>query len=191
MAITGDEGTVLSVDAAPYYPTSLWKEPMNIMVYNDGVPSMTLATEKDCYDVLHGIDDETLDQFFPPDAEEAYELEVTEIFVREMVTLAFLEEREELARRTFCHLKKRWEVRRAAGPSGRPRPATHMIIPVNRTVKVCFPQTTALAFHKVDRRSAALRERVTSFRTARRIEPRHVKTTAGPQRPILQPRKNS
>jgi hypothetical protein len=150
---------------------------------------MTLRTEKDRYDILQGIDDEALDEVFPPDAEEAFELETTEAFVREMATLAMMEEREELARRSFRNYEKRWEVRRAAGPSGRPRPAMHLILPVVHNAKVHRPDTTALAFHHMSgRRFLKPHER---SKLEKRAYSRRTQMTVPPPRPIVQPRKHS
>lgn len=179
----------LSVDAAPFHPFGLWRDPVNICIYNDGEPTMTLVTEKDRYDILQGINDEALDDVFPPDAEEAFELETTEAFVREMATLAMLEEREEQARRTFLHYEKRWEVRRAAGPSGRPRPAMHLILPVVHNVKIYRPDTTALAFHHITGRRFV--EQYERSKLEKRVCSRRTKATSAPPRPIVQPRKNS
>jgi hypothetical protein len=180
----------LSVDAAPFHPSGLlWGDPVNICIYNEGEPTMTLVTEKDRRDILQGIDDEALDEAFPPDAEEAFELETTEAFVQEMATLAMLEEREEQARRTFRHYEKRWEVRRAAGPSGRPRPAMHLILPVIHDVKIHRPDTTTLAFHQMPgRRFVQHYER---SKLEKRVCSRRTKVAAPPPRPIVQPRKNS
>lgn len=188
MAISSNEKSCLSVDAAPFYPSGFCSAP--IMVYNDGQPSMTCGSEKDLVDILHGIDDEALDAFFPPDAEEAYELESAEVFVQEMATLAMLEEREERARRTMSHLEKRWEVRRAAGLMGRPRPAMHVIEPVQHNVVKIHPsKVTTLSFHRcMDRRSMARLERMQC--AAKCMTPR-AKVATMPIRPIVQPRKNS
>jgi hypothetical protein len=188
MAISSNEKSCLSVDAAPFFPSGFCSEPLNIMVYNDGQPSMTCGSEKDLNDILHGIDDEALDAFFPPDAGEAFELESTEVFVREMATLAMLEELEERARRTMCHLEKRWEVRRAAGLAGRPRPAMHAIEPVKHNVKIHPSNVTTLSFHRMDRRSMSRLAR--SVYVTTRNQPR-LKVATAPIRPIVQPRKNS
>jgi hypothetical protein len=188
MAISSNEKSCLSVDAAPFYPSGFCSEPVNIMVYNDGQPSMTCGSEKDLNDLLRGIDDEALDECFPPDAEEAYELESAEVFVKEMATLAMLEEREERARRTMSHLEKRWEVRRAAGLAGRPRPAMHAIEPVHHNVKIHPSKVTTLSFHRMDRRSLSRLERLKC--ATKCIQPR-AKVATAPIRPIVQPRKNS
>lgn len=183
-----DEGSTLSADAAPFHPMY---EPMNIAIYNDGVPSMTLTTEKDRHDLLYGIEDQALDEQFPPDAEDAYELEAAEAFVMEMVNLAMLEEREERARNTFFHIQKRWEVRRAAGPSGRPRPAMNLIVPVNHSSKHPAINIKALVPHAHHYRALANDRTQGVKMTQQRIEPRLTRTMAMPQRPIQQPRKNS
>jgi hypothetical protein len=98
-------------------------EPINVAIYNDGVPSMTLVSEEEISEILHGIQDEALDEGFPPTAEEAYEMEAAVTFVEFMSWLAHLEEREEQARTSFNHVQKRWEARRSEGLIGRPRPA--------------------------------------------------------------------
>ena len=180
----------LSIDATPFHPSRyLWCDPVNICIYNDGEPTMTLCTEKDRHDILQGIDDEALDEVFPPDAEEAFELETTEAFVREMATLSMLEDREEQARHTFCHYEKRWEVRRAAGPSGRPRPAMHLILPVVHNAKIYRPDTTTLAFHQISGRR--FEQQYERSKLEKRACCRRIKIAAPPPRPIVQPRKHS
>merc|ERR1712232_236413 len=81
-------------------------------------------------DVLRSIDDEAIDEAYPPTAQEAAELEAVELFVELMATLAHLEEREE---RTRFHpdrpgLGKRWMSRREL--VGKPHPAKHSVQPV-------------------------------------------------------------
>lgn len=188
MAISSNEKSCLSVDAAPFYPSGFCTEPLNIMVYNDGLPSMTCGSERDLNDILHGIDDEALDQFFPPDAEEAYEMESAEDFVKEMATLAMLEEREERARRTLSHLQKRWEVRRSTGLTGRPRPAMHGIDPAKHNVKIHPSKVTTLAFHRMDHRAMS---RLDRLKVVAMRSPTRMKVASAPIRPIVQPRKNS
>ena len=48
---------------------------------------------------------------FSPSIEDAAELDATYEFLRTMVDLSYLEEREEKARNGFSHVKKRWESR--------------------------------------------------------------------------------
>ena len=132
MCPSDEEGSTLSAEASPFHPKAS-VEPM-IAIYNDGVPTMTCESNRS--DILHGIEDQALDEHFPPDAEEAYELEAAEAFVCEMANLAMLEEREERYRENFSCFQKRWEVRRAEGPSGRPKPAMHLIVPVVHQAKL-------------------------------------------------------
>lgn len=181
-----DEGSTLSADAVPFHP---YYEPVNIVIYNDGVPSMMLTSEQDRFDLLHGIEDQALDDQFPPDAEDAFELEAAEAFVMEMANLAILEELEEKSRRTFCHLQKRWEVRRAAGPTGRPRPAMHLIVPVHHSTVKKSTQQFAIVHHTHHR--LMTHEKTLATKSAQRIDPRVTKSTVMYKRPIQQPRKNS
>lgn len=185
--------STLSANAHPFHPTETcvdmhMHEPINIAIYNDGVPSMTLSSEKDRFDILHGIEDQALDDEFPPDAGEAAELEAAEAFVIEMVNLAILEEREERARSGFVHIQKRWEVRRAAGPSGRPRPAMNLIVPANHAPKHSNVKSLVPFSHQSQRtvvHEARMRNE------SQRIEPRHTKNSSMNHRPIIQPRKQN
>jgi hypothetical protein len=180
-----DEGSTLSADAAPFHP---YYEPVNLCIYNGGVPSLVFTSEKDRWDILHGIQDQTLDEQFPPDAEEAFELEAAEAFVMEMVHLAILEEREEKARFTLGQFQKRWEVRRAMGPTGRPRPAMHLIEPACHTNKN-HRQTKALVTYSHHHGNHNERRRIEAMKTSQRMEPRLTKCVM-PPRPIVQPRKH-
>jgi hypothetical protein len=133
--------SLLSPNAAAFHP---FYEPVNVAIYNDGVPSMTLVSEEEVCEILHGIQDEALDEGFPPTAADAAELEAVAAFVECMAMLAYMEEREEEARLTFCHIKKRWEVRRSEGlqlASRRtePRNAKH-IAGARRSVPIVQPR---------------------------------------------------
>lgn len=99
---------------------------VNSIIYNDGVPS--LAFQGSSHQFLQTIQDEALDEAFPPDAQDAAELEAVEFFVEMMATLSFLEEKEEATRAEHSGLKKRWEARREL--VGRPKPAKHLVKPV-------------------------------------------------------------
>jgi hypothetical protein len=112
---------VLSPLAKPFHP--LIGQDVNSIIYNDGVPS--LAFQGSPSQFLHTIEDETLDEAFPPSAEEAAELEAVEIFVEMMATLSYLEEKEEAARAVHAGLKKRWEARREL--VNRPKLAKHLV----------------------------------------------------------------
>lgn len=189
--------SVLSADAAPYHPSSYY-EPINIAIYNDGVPSMTLMSESDRYDILHGIPDEALDEgCFPLDATDAAELEAMEAFVAEMANLSFLEEREEQARQSFNHIKKRWEVRRQSGLSVRgPRPAMNLIIPTTHHLKTppALQEHHALILYSHSQHALEEKMRAKEVLTVSkaRMEPRLTKNANNKiRRPIQQPRKDS
>jgi hypothetical protein len=148
-------------------------------IYNNGVPSLVLTTEQDIYDILHGIEDPL--ECFPPDAQEAAELEACEAFVETMAMLALLEEAEEQARHHFCHIRKRWEVRRQRGLIGRPKPAQHLVR--TKPHLRCAVQERSLI-----KAAPALHKTMT-------FAPMRVKPMARPppvmHRPIQQPRKHS
>lgn len=116
----------LNAGAAPFHPSN---EPINICIYNDGRPSLTLVSDIDRYQILHNIEDQALDEAFPPSAQDSAELELVEIFVGLLAELDFMEEYEENNRRTFSGFSRRWEVRRVSGLQDRPRPALHSIKP--------------------------------------------------------------
>lgn len=111
----------LSANAAPFHPYTFCD--VNATIYNDGLPSMIM----DAKDVVHGIQDEALDEEFPPDAQEAAELEAVEVFVEILAQLSLLEDMEERSRVDFHHIKKRWEARRQEGLKTRPRAAKEML----------------------------------------------------------------
>jgi hypothetical protein len=183
-ALMDTMGSQLNADAPPFHPMY---EPVNLAIFNDGVPSMTLPSEADRAKILHGIEDEAIDENFPPDAEDAAELEEAEAFVLEMAQLALLEEREERARSGFVHIKKRWEVRRAAGPRGRPHPAMNLIVPVDH-----FPKhqnvKTIVPFSQVHRMMVQ-EDKMRTHEIKRNVEPRRIKTAVSHRQPIQQPRK--
>jgi hypothetical protein len=119
--------SVLSPLAAPFHPQAFY-EPVNLAIFNDGVPSFMFQAGQESR-LLHGITDDALDEAFPPDACDAAELEATEFFVSLMSNLAFLEEREEAARsEDHAGLKKRWAARREL--IGRPKPPKNLVHPV-------------------------------------------------------------
>lgn len=81
------------------------------------------ATEHDFLASM--ITDETLDEAFPPTAQDAAELEAVEFFVALMANLDELEEQDYAIRSLRMGMKKRWEVRR--GLVGKPRAAMNRI----------------------------------------------------------------
>jgi hypothetical protein len=116
----------LSASAKPFHPYT-FGDPVNSMIYNDGVPSMVMGSKDGMSQILHGIQDEALDEEFPPDAQEAAELEAVEIFVEMMAQLSLLEEMEERSRVDFHHIKKRWESRRQEGLKTRPHAPRNLV----------------------------------------------------------------
>jgi hypothetical protein len=116
-----------NANAAPFHPGAGYETYIDMCIYNDGHPSLTMTTHHDVNELLHGIQDEALDENFPPNAIDAAELDAMEDFVETLAILQLLEEREERARNGFCHIKKRWEARRAQGLIGRPHPARHLV----------------------------------------------------------------
>jgi hypothetical protein len=117
----------LSADAPAFHPFCEYEAP-EFCIFNDGVPSLVMPSERDLVDLLHGIQENGLDEF-PLDAVQAAELEDVEAFVELLAMLAFMEDQEEDMRSSFAGFKKRWESRRAEGLVGRPRAATHRVVP--------------------------------------------------------------
>jgi hypothetical protein len=116
----------LSASAKPFHPYT-FHDPVNSMIYNDGIPSMVMGSKDGMSQILHGIQDDALDEEFPPDAQEAAELEAVEIFVEMMAQLSLLEEMEESSRVDFHHIKKRWECRRQEGLKSRPHAPRNLV----------------------------------------------------------------
>ena len=113
--------SVLSPLAHPFHP--IMGEDPNPAIYNNGIPTLTIQGLSES-EFLHTIQDEALDEAFPPNAEEAAELEAVEVFVDLMARLAFLEEKEEATRTVHAGLKKRWEARRELVKT---RPPKHLV----------------------------------------------------------------
>lgn len=149
---------------------------------------MTLVSEEEVCEILHGIQDDALDEGFPPTASEAAELEAVADFVRSMAIMAYYEEREERARLTFWG--KRWEVRRSEGLQGRPRPARHTVEPIMHLPRSSLNTTAIVPFTM--HRYIELKTRHQEF-AERHREPRNMKHIAGARKtmPLVQPRKNS
>jgi hypothetical protein len=106
----------LRFEATPFHPmTMMMCQPLEFAIFNDGVPSMMATCEAEISEIVHGIQDDALDEGFPPDAQEAAELEEVDLYNEMQALLILMEEREEDARSGFKHLMKRWEVRRRQG----------------------------------------------------------------------------
>jgi len=123
-------GHVLSPLAEAFHPMhyvqTMMYEPVNLAIYNDGVPSLSVPGEFES-ELLHGIQDEAIDENFPPDAREAAEMEAAETFVEMLALFSILEEREEQTRENFVGFTKRWESRREEGLLSRPRPPKNSV----------------------------------------------------------------
>ncbi|CAB9520335.1 expressed unknown protein [Seminavis robusta] len=177
---------LLSPLATPFQPAF---GSSNAVVFNDGVPCMV----EDIHDVIQGYQDETLDESFPPSAQEAAELEAVETFVDIMATLSLLEEREEKARSSFCHVKKRWEARRVDGLVGKPHPAFHSVNSVKRNSGKQLKTTDLVPFLLSAAPNTALLQN--QQRTQARDEYRRMRaenkarSTHQQPRPLQQPRK--
>ncbi|KAL3912088.1 MAG: hypothetical protein SGILL_007024 [Bacillariaceae sp.] len=177
--------SVLSPFAKPFHP---FMKEVNSVIYNDGIPSLSFQGSDS--DFLHSIQDEALDEAFPPSAEEAAELEAVEIFVEMMANFAYMEAREEAARSVHAGLKKRWEARREL--KGRPKPAMHLIKPVIHIQPstagtkdlISYDHSNVLEEHRMRQRGQA--------RMARLAYPKKYSKGMGHhQKPIQQPRKQN
>ena len=174
---------VLSPQATAFTPSF---EPVNLAIFNDGVPAMSFQPGHES-ELLHGIPDDAIDEAFPPTAEEAAELEAAEYFVSLMANLAFLEEREEATRSVHAGLKKRWEARREL--VGRPRLPKHLVHSVPHG-EPRLADSNSLVVH--DHAHEVLENRMRAKESSRMAKPRVTKKVAkGPvQKPIQQPRKH-
>ena len=128
--------SVLSPLAVPFHP--VMGEIAYPTIFNNGIPSMVVSsTEHDFLATM--ITDETLDEAFPPTAQDAAELEAVEFFVALMANLELLEEQEEATGSLHTAIKKRWEARR--GLAGKPRS------PMNRIKHVSHGEPSLVENH--------------------------------------------
>ena len=177
--------SVLSPLAQPFHP--IMGDVVHPTIFNDGVPSLMFAGSK--AEFLQSFTDETLDEAFPPTAEDAAELEDVDFFVNLMANLAVLEEKEEAARSLHAGLKKRWEARR--GLHGKPRAAKHLVQRVNHGEPhlldskevVIHDPTPLLVEHR-------MRAQENSKMTKPLFKQKVANNNFGHKRPIQQPRKN-
>jgi hypothetical protein len=118
--------SILSPLASPFQPSlSMMAIDDYGAIYSDGVPTAIAVGGE--YEILHNIQDEAIDEAFPPSAEEAAELEAVENFIDILATLSLLEEREEAARESFVGVHKRWSARRKDGLINHPRSPKHIV----------------------------------------------------------------
>jgi hypothetical protein len=181
---------LLSPLAKPFQPA--FGSPTAV-VCNDGLPSMVGL---DIHAIVQGYQDEALDENFPPSAQEAAELEAVEMFVDILATLSMLEDREERARSSFCHVQKRWEARREDGLKGKPKPAKHLVDSVNHhhhdTTTKQLKTTDLVPFAHTNREllaAALLQSRQQTRAESRRSTNPKVKSNQQQPRPLQQPRK--
>ena len=112
---------LLSPLAAPFHPRGRGEEEFGF-VYNNGMPCASFVSGE--HEVLQNIEEDNLDDAFPPDASEAAELDAVQDFVGIMSYLGLCEEQEERSRQDYSHaFRKRWSARREEGLHGRPHPA--------------------------------------------------------------------
>ena len=178
---------LLSPTATPFQPA--FSSPTAV-VFNDGVPAMIMND----HDVILGIPDEALDESFPPSAQEAAELEAVEIFVDMLATLSLLEDQEEKARSSFCHIKKRWEARREDGLVGKPRPAKNIVEAVDHShVGKPLKTTDLVPFAHTNRAlaTALLQSRSRSRDEFRRVNNKASSRVNTQPKPLQQPRKQN
>ena len=176
--------SVLSPLAQPFHPHLM--HDVNPIVYNDGMPAMTFQGSES--DFLHAYEDQTIEEAFPPNAEEAAELEAVECFVEMMATYEMLEEREEATRTVHAGLRKRWEARREL--VGRPRPAKHIVTQVVHGVPHLLDSSDIVLHDSTrmmqDRKSRAMEASLkTNHRITKQGQGRYQQ-----KHPIHQPRKH-
>jgi hypothetical protein len=176
---------LLSPLAQPFHPV-IGEDPSLAIIYNDGVPS--LAFQGSHSEFLHTITDDAIDEAFPPDAQEAAELEAVEIFVEMMASFALLEEREEATRFVHAGLKKRWEARREL--VGRPRPPKHLVHQVIHGGPHLLDASEIVVYdHSPMMHEYRMRAR--EMRVAKQHMSKKRVSRGMPTRPILQPRKQN
>ena len=146
----------------------------------------------DIHAIVQGYQDDALDENFPPSAEEAAELEAVEMFVDILATLSLLEDREEKARASFCHIQKRWEARREGGLKGKPKPPKHLVDSVNHdTTSKQLKTTDLVPFAHTNRELAAalLQSRRQLREETKRVNNPKIRANQAQPRPLQQPRK--
>ena len=156
-------------------------------IYNDGTPALVAIVENE---ILCGISDEAIAEFFPPTDEELAEILAVESFNEVMARLSMLEDCEENARKYFGHVGKRWEKRREEGLKGRPKSA-EAYLSSNDHFNVKYQ--TAHELVPIDHRNFAY-NMDSDIRAKQKKDLMPKKNKAchknRPTRPILQPRKH-
>lgn len=184
--------SVLSPLAQPF-------QPVEFAIFNNGVPSSVFYGSHPEHEVIAHIEDEALDETFPPDASDVAEIEAVQDFVDLMSWLSFLDEHEESSHTSFAGLTKRWESRRSAGLVGKPRAARNKAL-ATVISKAAAAHSGAVNLKETDLVSFVPKTyEVTSSVVANqkkkdfqmKVNPKNVKGVHGYKTPIQQPRKHN
>jgi hypothetical protein len=185
----------LSPLAHPFEPRSTFcgEEDLDFhaVIYNDGVPSLAPFGREGESEIIRGISDEAIDEYFlgTATAQEVAEMEAVEFYVMMLAHLDLLEEQEEKSRKNYAYgLTKRWMVRREL--QGKPKPARHTLDLAAKTHRKQVDELMLVPFH---RRHRDLVQSGYESRHSHRggsnkrsnVKNNHKKVA----RPILQPRK--
>lgn len=185
--------SVLSPLAKPFEPV------YEFAIFNDGIPSSVYYGSHPEHEVLLHIEDDAIDETFPPSASDVAEIEAAEAYVDLMAWLAFLDECEESARSTFAGYKKRWESRRAAGLVGKPHTARALR---NDALATVIAKAAAAHAGSVNVKETALIvpkayevRPMTNYKQGKaefqKVNPKSIKVVHGHGNPIQQPRKHN
>lgn len=184
--------SVLSPTAKPF-------QPVEFAIFNDGVPSSVYYGSHPEHEVLMHIEDDALDEKFPPSASDAAEIEAVEAFVDLMAWLSFLDEHEESARTSFKGFPKRWESRRAAGLIGKPHAVKNKALAVaiakaaaSHSGAVNVKETDLVPFvPKSYEATPAAQYKKGKGKFVQKANPKNTKGVHGFRNPIQQPRKHN
>lgn len=146
-----------------------------------GLPSLKVV-DKD-HEFVKGFSDATLDEAFPPNAQEAAELEACEQFNETLAHLDMLEHREEVSRLVRTELHKRWE----ALTGKRPRVATRSVI--DKAFLTSNEDSIPVYDHSASLLEHRLRARERSRMHKRRVQKKNNFMKASFMKPIHQPRR--
>ena len=163
-------------------------------IYNNGVPSMISAGERGESEIIAGLSDEVLDNFFPLTAQDVAEMEECDAFVEVLATLSLLEDQEQTYRERFESFhSKRWEARREDGLIGRPRAARNTIEPkIHRGLSQTKEEKTMVRFDPIKRQGDMIHKKNHQKSESKALKAsRKFKNFGCSGRPILQPRKQN
>mmetsp|Transcript_9342 Transcript_9342/g.15503 ORF Transcript_9342/g.15503 Transcript_9342/m.15503 type:complete len:196 (-) Transcript_9342:477-1064(-) len=156
---------MLSPLAAPFHPRGRGEEEFGF-VYNNGMPCASFVSGE--HEVLQNIEEDSLDDAFPPDASEAAELDAVQDFVGVMSYLGLCEEQEERSRQDYSFARgKRWAARREGGLQGRPHPARNATKFSRDRSTSSEPETSIVVYDSVAHSFPANYDSVMQSRAAR------------------------